>query len=210
MYGSLLVPKVPNCTYVLLTHYLRTNHKSKSDSGKRENQKLWLKINLSWCSSRSKIDLVCWMIAIQIHTFVLCNLTVLFPDNVRVAWLQFVCMSERTFSGNILLLEFSSPSNCSFPILPAGKQMMHRWSRKEVEWNQGWPIRRADKLSANRLSIALRYAAWKEATCLSATALHERNQKFIFSMFLIFAITAAASASHPCSMYGITPRLITT
>ena len=54
---------------------------------------------------------------------------------VMGAWLQFVYVSERTFSGNILLLEFSFLSNSSFSILPAGKQTMCRYNGKKVEWN---------------------------------------------------------------------------
>ena len=52
---------------------------------------------------------------------------------VMGAWLQFVYVSKRTFSSNILSLEFSFPSNSSFPILPTGKQAKCRWSGMEVE-----------------------------------------------------------------------------
>ena len=41
------------------------------------------------------------------------------------AWLQFVYMNKRTFSSNLLLLEFSFPSNFSFSILPTGKQTIY-------------------------------------------------------------------------------------
>ena len=81
---------------------------------------------------------------------------------VMGAWLQFVYVSKRTFSRNILLLEFSFPSKSSFSILPIGKQTMCRWSGKEVGWNQSWPIRRADKLSGNGL-LAACLAIWEEA-----------------------------------------------
>ena len=37
------------------------------------------------------------MIAIHIYTFLLCNLTVAFPNNVMVAWSQFVYLSKWTF-----------------------------------------------------------------------------------------------------------------
>ena len=70
---------------------------------------------------------------------------------VMGAWLQFVYVSKRTFSRNILLLEFSFPSKSSFSILPIGKQTMCRWSGKEVGCNQSWPIRRADKFSGKEL-----------------------------------------------------------
>ena len=46
------------------------------------------------------------MIAIQIHTFVLCNLTVLFPIYVMGASLQCDYVSKGTFSSDILLLDF--------------------------------------------------------------------------------------------------------
>ena len=49
------------------------------------------------------------------------------------AWLHFVYMSKRTFSSNILLPEFSFSLISSFSIPPPGKQMMYRWSGKEVE-----------------------------------------------------------------------------
>ena len=42
-------------------------------------------------------------------------------------WLQFDYVSKRTFSSNILLLEFSSLSKSSFSILPTGKQTKCRW-----------------------------------------------------------------------------------
>ena len=68
---------------------------------------------------------------------------------VMGAWLQFVYVSKRTFSSNMLILEFSLFSNSLF--LPTGKHTVCTWSRKEVESNQGWPIGRADRLSGNRL-----------------------------------------------------------
>ena len=59
------------------------------------------------------------------------------------AWLQFVYVSKRTFSSNILLRErfffvvfvfvFVFPLISSFSILPTGKHTMCRWSGKEVE-----------------------------------------------------------------------------
>ena len=44
----------------------------------------------------------------------------------------------------------------------------------------------------------------KAAACCSATAPHERNQTFMFSVFPIYAVTAAASALHPYCKCGIT------
>ena len=52
---------------------------------------------------------------------------------VAGCWLKFVYVSKRTSSSNILLLDFSFPSISSFSVLPTEKQMMCRWSRKEVE-----------------------------------------------------------------------------
>ena len=48
------------------------------------------------------------------------------------ARLRFVYAGTRMFSSNILLLEFSFSSKSLFTV-PTGKQMMCRWSRKEVE-----------------------------------------------------------------------------
>ena len=45
------------------------------------------------------------------------------------AWLQFVYVSKRTFSSNILLLEFSFPSISSFSVLPTS-QTICEWSGK--------------------------------------------------------------------------------
>ena len=44
-----------------------------------------------------------------------------------------VYVSNRTFSSNNFALEFSFPSNSSFPILPTGKQTMRGRSGKKVE-----------------------------------------------------------------------------
>ena len=52
---------------------------------------------------------------------------------IKGAWFQIVYVSERTFSSNILFLEFSFPSISSFSILLTGKQTMSEWSGKEVE-----------------------------------------------------------------------------
>ena len=60
------------------------------------------------------------MIAIQIHTFVLRNLTVLF-STVKGAWLQFVYMSKRPFSSNILLLEFLPEAERKLNEIKAGQ-----------------------------------------------------------------------------------------
>ena len=82
------------------------------------------------------------------------------------AWLQFVYVSKRTFSSNMLILEFSLFSNSLF--LPTGKHTVCTWSRKEVESNQGWPIGRADRLSGNRLLAAPRWAALEVARTLAS------------------------------------------
>ena len=58
------------------------------------------------------------------------------------------------------------------------------------------------------LAAAAQITSWcgkkicNAATCRSTTAPHEWNQAFIFSMFANFAVTAAASASHPYRIYG--------
>ena len=39
---------------------------------------------------------------------------------------------------------------------------MCRWSGKEVEWNESWPVGRTDKLNGNGL-LAARCEAWEEA-----------------------------------------------
>ena len=56
----------------------------------------------------------------------------LISKDVMGAWLEFVYVSNRTFSSIIFLLEFSFPSNSSISILPTGKQTMHGWSRKKL------------------------------------------------------------------------------
>ena len=59
------------------------------------------------------------MIAIQIHTFVLCKPSVLFSN---LYWLQFVYVWKRTFSNNILLLEFSFSPISAFSFYRQGKR----------------------------------------------------------------------------------------
>ena len=71
----------------------------------------------------------------------------------------------------------------------------HPFSAAEAMQQQHESLLRAEKKVHNA------------AACHSPTALHERNQTFTFSMFVIFAITTAASALHPHCTYGITALL---
>ena len=88
------------------------------------------------------------MIAIQIHTFVLCNLTVLFPIYVMGASLQCDYVSKGTFSSGVLLLDFFLSFSFSLELV-----ILHSTNREadevqleqKVEGNQGWPIRLADR-----------------------------------------------------------------
>lgn len=81
------------------------------------------------------------MIAIQIHTFVLCNLTVLFPIYVMGASLQCDYVSKGTFSSGMLLLDFFFLflflSNSLYCIPQTGKQTKCSWSRKLKEIKAG-------------------------------------------------------------------------
>ena len=70
------------------------------------------------------------------------------------AWLQFVYASKRTFSSNILLLEFSFPSNFSFSNPPTGTQTMCRWTESWMEL----------KLTNQTQKQFDQWANWKEAT----------------------------------------------
>ena len=104
------------------------------------------------------------MIAIQIHTFVLCNLTVLFPIYVMGASLQCDYVSKGTFSSDILLLDlffFFSRTHYT----PFHKQGSRRSAVGEENWMKSrlaYQTRRRVVERKQAVSSAeLRCAAWE-------------------------------------------------